>query len=240
MLPEPATLSWQASGEWFEATSLLLLKQILEENLTGKTAFVSSFGAESAVLLHLVSRIDKTVPVLFIDTQMMFQETLDYQVELSETLGFSDIRRVTADAQQLRREDVFGRLHKKNPDACCQLRKTVPLENALEGFDAWITGRKRHQSPTRANLRPVEAEANGRIKVNPLLHWDRQDIENYFDQYDLPRHPLISKGYMSIGCAPCTAKTGAGEDPRSGRWKDNEKTECGIHFENGKIVGKSA
>ena len=127
-------------------------------------------------------------------------------------------------------------MHLKNPDACCNLRKVAPLEDALSGFDAWINGRKRHQSATRSAIRPIEAEGNGRLKVNPLLHWDRDDILSYIDLYKLPRHPLVKQGFTSIGCAPCTAKTGTGDDVRSGRWQDQEKVECGIHFENGAPV----
>lgn len=240
MLPEPATLSWHASVDWYEKASLQLLNQVLCENLTGKTAIVSSFGAESAALLHLVSRVDKTAPIIFIDTRMMFQETLDYQIELSDNLGLSDVRRVSAKDKQIRRNDVFGRLHKNDPDACCNLRKVVPLNDALEGFDAWVTGQKQHQSATRSMIRPLEAEPNGRVKINPLLHWGRQDIETYIERHQLPRHPLISKGFQSIGCAPCTAKTQLGGDPRSGRWKGFEKTECGIHFDNNIVAKKSA
>lgn len=240
MLPEPATLAHQASIEWLEESSLLLLRQSLVEGMTGRTAVVSSFGVESAALLHLVSRVNPAAPILFIDTQMMFQETLDYQRELAAELGLSDVRVIAAESEELRRADVFGRLHLKDADACCHLRKVVPLERALAGFDAWVNGRKRHQSASRTAIRPVEAEAHGRLKINPLLHWERADVETYFEIHDLPRHPLVRHGYTSIGCAPCTAKPGAGADPRSGRWAGQEKTECGIHIDGGRIVRRVA
>ena len=218
--------------EWYEESSLSLLDRAIVKGVGGKTAVVSSFGAESAVLLHLVSRVDRSVPVLFIDTRMMFQETLDYQRELAAHLNLTDVREISADSEQLRRQDVFGRLHLKDPDACCNLRKTIPLREALKDFDSWINGRKRHQTSDRAALQPVEVENGERLKFNPLLHWDRTAIEAYFDTYSLPRHPLAKEGFTSIGCAPCTARANSAEDQRAGRWAGLGKTECGIHFAN--------
>ena len=240
MLPEPQTLAFHANLDWLETSSLDLLRQSLEGNLCGKTAVVSSFGADSAVLLHLVSRVNREVPILFVDTRMMFQETLDYQISLAREFGLTDVRHITAEADDLRRADVFGRLHKKDTDACCDLRKTQPLEKALQPFDAWINGRKRHQSQSRASMKALEVDSQGRVKVNPLLHWDGDDIKAYFDLHHLPRHPLTEKGFTSIGCAPCTAKPLDGADPRSGRWQGQDKTECGIHVENGRIVRRTA
>ncbi len=240
MLPEPFALAWQASIEWLEQSSLALLNEVLNNNLAGKTALVSSFGADSAVLLHLASRIRKDVPVLFIDTKMMFQETLDYQKDLADQLGLTDVRVISASETEVRRNDVFGRLHLNDTDRCCNLRKTIPLDAALEGFDSWINGRKRHQSSTRSSIKPVEADESGKIKINPLLHWEHNDIAAYMDIHGLPRHPLVAKGFTSIGCAPCTARVAPGADPRSGRWQGQDKTECGIHVVNGKVERKSA
>ncbi|MGB7288281.1 MAG: phosphoadenylyl-sulfate reductase [Salaquimonas sp.] len=240
MLPEPQTLAFHASLQWLEASSLEMLRMSLKGNLCGKTAVVSSFGAESAILLHLVSRIAPDAPVLFVDTKMMFQETLDYQIELAGKFGLSNVSIVSADQVELRRNDVFGRLHKNDPDACCNLRKTKPLERALASFDAWISGRKRHQSQSRVTMKPMEVDESGKVKLNPMLHWDHDDIKAYFDLYHLPCHPLTSKGFTSIGCAPCTAKPLEGQDARSGRWQGQEKTECGIHVVNGKIIRQSA
>ncbi len=218
--------------EWYEESSLSLMERAIVKGVGGKTAIVSSFGVESAVMLHLAARLDPNVPVLFIDTRMMFQETLDYQRELADHLKLTNVREISASAEQLRRQDVFGRLHLKDPDACCNLRKTQPLHEALNGYDSWINGRKRHQTVQRANIQPVEVEGDGRLKFNPMLHWDRTAIEMYFETYGLPRHPLASQGFTSIGCAPCTARVNSSDNLREGRWAGFDKTECGIHYAN--------
>ena len=201
----------------------------------GHLALVSSFGAESVVLLHMAAVIDKATPVIFIDTQMLFTETLVYQTEVSERLGLSNLRIIRA--SDMAQHDPDGQLHKRDPDACCALRKTAPLQQVLQGFDGWITGRKRFQSGTRAALEFFEPEAGeNRLKVNPLAHWAPEDVRAYMDENRLPRHPLVAQGYPSIGCAPCTSAVAPGEDPRAGRWRDQTKDECGIHFVNGKMV----
>ena len=192
-------------------------------------ALVSSFGAESVVLLHLVAVLDPQVPVLFIDTEMLFTETLVYQQEVAERLGLRNLRILRA------KEPVPGDLHRIDPDACCQRRKVTPLVEALAGHGGWITGRKRYQSGTRAQIRFFEPEAGtGRIKVNPLAYWQPGDVADYIAENRLPRHPLVARGYPSIGCAPCTSPIKQDEDPRAGRWGKTTKTECGIHFGNGK------
>ena len=213
-----------------------VLERALKDPDLGKVALVSSFGAESVVLLHLVSVIAPETPVLFIDTRMLFQETLDYQRELAEKLALCDIRTIRANPQRVNFEDPDGTLHQFNTDACCNVRKVEPLERALKGFDGWITGRKRFQGATRETVDFFEAEGDTRIKVNPLAHWGREDLEEYIVNNRLPRHPLVAKGYPSIGCAPCTSPVKPGEDPRAGRWRGQQKTECGIHFINGKPV----
>ena len=213
---------------------------VLERGLAdadlGRVALVSSFGAESVVLLHLVSVIAPETPVLFIDTRMLFPETLAYQRELAERLNLCDLRTIRANPARLDFDDPDGTLHQFNTDACCALRKVEPLERALSGFDGWITGRKRFQGATRQTVEFFEAEGEARIKVNPLAHWGREDLEDYMVNNRLPRHPLVAKGYPSIGCAPCTSPVAPGEDPRAGRWRGSAKTECGIHFVNGKPV----
>ncbi|NHQ74797.1 phosphoadenylyl-sulfate reductase [Roseovarius gahaiensis] len=214
-----------------------VLEHALHDPDAGSLALVSSFGAESVVLLHMVSVARRDTPVIFIDTQMLFAETLVYQQELAERLNLSDLRIIRAWDAELQRHDPDGRLHQTAPDACCALRKTQPLQDALAGFDGWITGRKRYQGNSRADLEFFEVEdATGRIKVNPLAHWAPEDLRSYMEENRLPRHPLVAKGYPSIGCAPCTSRVQNGEDPRSGRWRGQQKTECGIHFVNGKIV----
>ena len=213
-----------------------VLKHALADPQVGRIAMVSSFGAESVVLLHMVSRVDRTTPVLFIDTEMLFEETLTYQCDVSESLGLTNVQTVRPDRDQMFLRDADALLHKKNPDACCALRKTEPLQSALLPFDAWITGRKRFQGPKRTELEFFENELDLRIKVNPLVHWTPQDVQDYIINNRLPRHPLVAKGYPSIGCAPCTSPVAKGEDPRAGRWRGREKEECGIHFVDGKMV----
>ncbi|MDW3116597.1 MAG: phosphoadenylyl-sulfate reductase [Roseovarius pacificus] len=214
-----------------------VLEHALHDPDAGKLALVSSFGAESVVLLHMVSVARRDTPVIFIDTQMLFAETLVYQQELAERLDLRDLRIIRAADTALQRQDPDGTLHKTAPDACCALRKTEPLQRALDGFGGWITGRKRFQGSTRSTLEFFEAEeGTGRIKVNPLAHWAPEDLRTYMEENRLPRHPLVARGYPSIGCAPCTTRVNDGEDPRSGRWRGRDKTECGIHFVNGRIV----
>ncbi|TMV37361.1 phosphoadenylyl-sulfate reductase, partial [Thioclava sp. BHET1] len=140
------------------------------------------------------------------------------------------------DPADLAAQDPQGLLHKSNTDACCNIRKTLPLERALTNFDAWITGRKRYQGQTRANIDFFEAEGDSRIKINPLAHWGKEDLRDYMINNRLPRHPLVAQGYPSIGCAPCTSKVAPGEDERAGRWRNSDKEECGIHFINGRVV----
>ena len=213
-----------------------VLERALKDPDLGKVALVSSFGAESVVLLHLVSVIAPETPVLFIDTRMLFPETLDYQREVAEKLHLCDIRTIRAANPRVQFEDPDGTLHQFSTDACCNVRKVEPLERALKDFDGWITGRKRYQGATRETVDFFEAEGETRIKVNPLAHWGREDLEDYIVNNRLPRHPLVAQGYPSIGCAPCTSKVAPGEDPRAGRWRGQSKVECGIHFINGKAV----
>jgi len=199
-----------------------------------KLALVSSFGAESVALLHLVSRVNPDVEVIFIDTMMLFPETLEYQREVARKLGLRKVKVIRADTS---RADPDDTLHKFDTNACCDLRKTQVLNTALEGYDGWITGRKRFQSGQRSELPAFEVEEDtGRIKVNPLAHWAAEDVKEYMVENNLPRHPLVAQGYPSIGCAPCTTPVAEGEDPRSGRWRGEDKDECGIHFVNGKMV----
>jgi phosphoadenosine phosphosulfate reductase len=214
-----------------------VLEHALVDDDLGRVALVSSFGAESVVLLHMVSVVAPWTPVLFIDTRMLFPETLAYQQALAERLDLRDIRVLRAGHPEIARADPTGTLHRTDPDACCALRKTVPLDAALARFDGWITGRKRYQGGVRAALDFFEAEdGSGRIKVNPLAHWGREDIRDYMIENRLTPHPLVAQGYPSIGCAPCTSPVAAGEDERAGRWRGTEKTECGIHFKDGRIV----
>ena len=200
----------------------------VDELFVDRIALVSSFGAESAVLLHLVAEVDRSVPVIFLDTGKLFQETLEYRALLTKRLGLSDVRIVEPDPARLAARDQYGALWMSNPDLCCHTRKTEPLQRALTGLDAWFTGRKRFQSSSRAELQVFEADGH-RIKVNPLAAWSAADLAAYTARHALPEHPLVAKGYLSIGCVPCTTKVEAGEDARAGRWRGLDKTECGIH-----------
>ena len=208
----------------------LLRGLLIEGPLKGKTALVSSFGTESVVLLDMIATIDPTMPVIFLDTGKLFPETQAYREEVTELLGLEDVRLATPSSGSLGRNDRTGDLWQYEPDLCCNIRKTEPLEKALQGFSGWITGRKRFQSKTRASLQTIEADAaTDRVKINPLAHWSSEDVERYRILRDLPAHPLQAKGYRSIGCTPCTRPTREGEDPRAGRWWGVDKTECGIH-----------
>ena len=217
-----------------DAEPLEVLRAVIEG--PQKIALVSSFGADSVVLLHMVSQIDPDVPVLFLDTEMLFPETLTYQRDVAKTLGLTNVQIIRPDRGEVFARDTDGLLHRADTNACCHLRKTRPLQKALEGYDGWITGRKRFQSATRDALPVFENEGGKRLKVNPLATWEPSQIAAYIDAHDLPRHPLVARGYPSIGCAPCTHPVAPGQDPRSGRWAGQDKTECGIHFQDGKFV----
>ena len=216
-----------------------LLQDLLTRSMPKRLALVSSFGAESAVLLHMVSEIDPATPVIFLNTGKMFQETLSYKYELVDRFKLSHVLDVHPENTNLKQDDPNGRLWQNDPDQCCHIRKTLPLERALSRHDGWITGRKRFQTAKRQHISAIEQE-NGKIKVNPLIDFTPQDITDYFSHYNLPRHPLYQKGYLSIGCETCTVRPSDPNDPRSGRWRHaSEKTECGIHIVDGKIVRKN-
>ena len=213
-----------------------LLEAMLGRVFPGKLAVVSSFGAESAVLLHMAAGIDRSVPVIFLETGKLFAETLAYRDRLISHLGLLNVRSVTPDAEKLALRDPDGTLHASNPDGCCQVRKVAPLEGALAGFQAWVTGRKRFHGGARSQLPTLEA-ADWRLKINPLARWSPEDIRDYVDAHRLPRHPLEARGFTSIGCAPCTQPPGPGGGLRDGRWAGTDKTECGIHWTvNGRPV----
>jgi phosphoadenosine phosphosulfate reductase len=195
-----------------------------------KITYVSSFGAESAAMLSLIAEADPGMPIVFIDTGMHFHQTLQYRDTLRNFLKLTDIRNVLPVAEEVKVADPKGVLNKTDPDACCEVRKVRPLEPALKGFEAWITGRKRFHGGGRTNL-PVVEYSEGRFKVNPLVEWTHEDVESYFDSRQLPRHPMVAEGYPSIGCWPCTVRPEDPNDIRSGRWVGFKKEECGLHLE---------
>ena len=205
---------------------------ILETALTtfpGRIALVSSFGSESAVLLHMLSGIDPSAPVLFLDTGQLFGQTLDYRKRLAADLGLTGVRDLRPAYADLATVDPHADLYKTDTDACCAIRKVAPLDAVLlKDFDAWITGRKRFHGGARLNLPVVEASA-GKLKFNPLAGFDKARLDAYAAAHRLPAHPLVEMGYASVGCWPCTKPTEDGSDLRAGRWAGSEKTECGIH-----------
>lgn len=215
--------------QYDDATPQEILRGAIRDLYRGEIGLVSSFGADSAVLLHMVAQIDPATPVLFVDTVKLFPATLQYRDDLIARLGLSDVRTQKPAKADLAASDPAGMLWMSDTDACCHIRKVLPLEQALDGFQAWISGRKRFQSASRANLEAFEAE-DGRVKVNPLADWTAQQVLDYARDHDLPPHPLVAQGYLSIGCMPCTDKVKPGEDPRAGRWRGQDKTECGIHW----------
>jgi phosphoadenosine phosphosulfate reductase len=215
-----------------DATTHEVLEAVLRERVLGNVALVSSFGAESATLLHLVASIDPAIPVLFLDTGRHFPETLAYRDQLAVRLGLTDLRNLQPDSEVIAQRDASELRWSFDPDGCCEIRKVVPLATGLAGFDATITGRKAFQANTRNALPRFEldtSDAAGRMKFNPLADWTKDELDSYFAKHDLPQHPLVEQGYLSIGCAPCTSIVKPGEDPRAGRWRGWDKTECGIH-----------
>lgn len=225
---EPAGIVLDLQRRLGYAPPAKVLSVALREAFPGRLAVVSSFGIDSAVLLHLVATIDRATPILFVDTGRHFAETLDYRDRLAAHLGLTGVRSVAPAADEVTRLDADSSRAVWDPDGCCAFRKTAPLERALGSFDAWITGRKRFQASTRHDL-PVFELDGAHVKVNPLASWSAEDIAAYVAAHRLPPHPLAARGYLSIGCAPCTSIVAPGEDPRAGRWRGFEKTECGIH-----------
>ena len=218
-----------------EATDLL---EPILDRYKDKIVVSSSFGAESAILLHMVASINPKTPVIFADTGKLFPETIAYRDTLVETFGLTDIRIVKPDPMKLLQEDPNGDLWTNSTDLCCHIRKVLPFEQEIAKFSAIITGRKRYQATTRSSLKVLESDGK-HIKVNPVARWDIQELKTYMEDNQLPAHPLVAKGYLSIGCEPCTSPVKEGEDPRAGRWRNQDKTECGIHYVNGKMVRKT-
>ena len=199
------------------------------ETLGDRLALVSSFGAESAVLLHLAAQQKPNIPVLFLDTGMLFGQTLDYRKQLAASLGLTDVRDLRPAYNDLATADPQAKLWQTDTDACCHVRKVLPLDRALAEFEGWITGRKRFHGGDRMSL-PVVEESDGKLKFNPLANWAKAELEAYAAEHALPAHPLVAQGFPSIGCWPCTQPVEEGEDVRAGRWKGSQKTECGIHL----------
>ena len=233
----------QASPEWtvrdlptaeefdrvlHNATPAEVISAALQTVGRERLGVVSSFGTESAALLKVMADVDPAIPVIFLDTGWLFEETLAYRDTLIATLGLRDVRSLKPLEETLSREDPDRELWFSDPDACCRIRKVEPLARALKPFSAWINGRKRFQGGLRVAIPVVEADG-ARLKFNPFAHVSREEIEAIYKLANLPPHPLAASGYLSVGCMPCTSRTSPDEDVRSGRWRGRAKTECGIH-----------
>lgn len=224
-------------GVFDEMDGVSVLRHAAFELLPGELAVVSSFGADSAVLLHMAAQVDPGLPIYFLDTGKHFAETLDYVETLRKQLGLTNVRTLSPDAADLARFDPRGDLWSSDPDSCCHIRKTEPLDGEMVKFAGWVTGRKRYQTRERGVLPHFELTSDDRIKVNPLAYWTDADVVRYRREHNLAEHPLYQFGYKSIGCAPCTSAVGEGEDARAGRWRGTDKKECGIHFDfNGSVA----
>ena len=212
-----------------EADPKTLIRAVMTPAWGLKVAALSSFGAEASVVLDLVAGVDRSLPVLFLDTGQHFLQTLTYRKALSAHLGLTDVRIILPDAGDRAARDPKDDLWNRDPDACCDLRKVAPLERASAPFDVLITGRKRHHLGDRASLALAEV-IDGKLRLNPLAAWNAADVQAHVSRRDLPAHPLVDQGYASIGCWPCTRPAIDAAQVRSGRWADSEKRECGIHL----------
>ena len=211
-----------------------VIKKCINNLFLKRIAYVCSFGAESAVLLHMISRIDKNLPIIFINTLKLFDETLEYKKLITNRFKLQNIIEITPQKNDIEKEDLKGNLWSKNPNKCCNLRKVKILDKALHKFQAWFSGRKAYQSEQRSKNKIVETQDNKFI-ISPLIWWTEKDIKDYYLKYELPRHPLFHNGYLSIGCKHCTSKSYDVLDKRSGRWIGLDKTECGIYKSNNNI-----
>ena len=196
-----------------------------------KLAMTSSFGPESGALLHMVSLIDPSIPVLFLETGYHFPETITYKNQLVKQLGLTNVIDLKADPERKAKvvAQYHGKPYEENPDLCCQINKVEPLDAAVKNYDAWMSGIRRRQTDFRKSIRIIEEYEGHLYKLSPLANFTSRDSWWYLKEHKIPQHPLAEKGYLSIGCWPCTRPVQAGDDERSGRWAGKNKTECGIH-----------
>jgi phosphoadenosine phosphosulfate reductase len=232
LLPDPAAPNLPPAEELDRALRQASPSEVIAAALKTvgreRLALVSSFGTESAALLKVMADVDPAIPVVFLDTGWLFEETLAYRDTLIEKLGLRDVRSIKPLDETLSREDPDRELWFSDPDACCRIRKVEPLKRALAPFTAWINGRKRFQGGLRAEI-PVVEQDGIRLKFNPFANVSREAIEAIFRSANLPPHPLAASGFLSVGCMPCTSRTSPDEDARAGRWRGRAKSECGIH-----------
>ncbi|MDO4915727.1 phosphoadenylyl-sulfate reductase [Corynebacterium sp.] len=188
-----------------------------------------TLSMQDTVLADLAEKYAPAADLVFLDTGYHFAETLDV-ADAVERRYSNRLLRVVPHLTRREQDQRYGKdLYATDPTLCCHMRKVVPLQETLAGYPAWVTGLKRVDAPSRAHTPVLEIDKAGRLKINPIITWTDDDVENYIVEHDLIRHPLTTQGYPSIGCATCTARVQAGEDPRSGRWQGKEKTECGLH-----------
>jgi len=220
------------------ATPQQLIRGLLEDDFPGQVSLVSSFGTESAVLLHMAGQVDPDIDVVFVNTGKLFGETIKYKNKLIDTIGLRNVRTIMPKPALLDQNDPTGVLWSQSTDRCCYTRKVEPMQRALKDVNIWISGRKGFHGGDRTNL-PLFELIEGRIKVNPLAGWQKSNLDHYFQAYALPKHPLEADGYLSVGCMPCTSPVSEGEDIRAGRWRGTDKTECGIHLPAGRSTRRS-
>lgn len=194
-----------------------------------KIVYISSFGIESAIILHMISQIDKNFPIALLNTNFLFKQTLDYKNKLIKGFNLKNFVEIFPDNSNLQKDDPNNNLWKSDVEKCCELRKVKPLNKFLKKYNAWISGRKSYQGGERFDVQPFEFN-NGKVVVNPLANFEKKFVLLYFNNNNLPKHPLVEEGYLSVGCTHCTFKPKNIEDPRSGRWINQTKTECGIHY----------
>ncbi len=218
------------NSELADASAQTILSVAMLREWEAGITYISSFGAESAVMLALISDINPALPIIFFDTGMHFPQTLDYRDMLIDRLALTGVETKTPSQEDLAAKDPKNILWKSNTDACCDIRKVRPLRPALTGYEAWITGRKRFHGGARSAL-PIFEHMDGKFKVNPLAGWTPDDVDLFLEHRLLPKHPLMAQGYPSIGCWPCTSPASDPQDMRSGRWMGQDKSECGLHVE---------
>lgn len=220
--------------------ALPLLRAMIKDEFAGKIGLVSSFGSGSALLLAMVAEVDPTTPILFLETEKHFPETLEYVENLKNQLGLLNVQMLHPDPKLIGNIDPTGELWQTQPNRCCWLRKVEPLQRAMKqtNFAALITGRKRYQTKDRSDMQTIELNEDGQFRINPMAFWTKEMVTAEFKKRNLPEHPLVAVGYPSIGCSPCTRPVKPGEDERSGRWAHTaelpggeKKVECGIHLE---------
>lgn len=228
--PQLPDITQSLNADYGTLPALDLMDAMINKIFTGNIAVVSSFGTEAALLLAITAEVNPKTPVIFLDTLKHFPETLEYRDKITALLKLEDVRSIKPEPSAIKAADSDGNLWDRNPDACCYLRKVVPLEEALSGFKAWVNGRKRIHGGVRSDLEKIEHDGR-RIKINPLADWTQDIIDAEWKKRSLPEHPMVPFGYTSVGCNTklCTVKPKPGEGGRSGRWAEFDKEECGIH-----------